>query len=767
VIYGAAARSLACQRLSSSGILRALLIVASIALLAVGGVSRVRGTANERFSGLNKEQIPGKIVSSEGSRGSKFEVENYAHLRQFEDLQISPDGGFVVYVTRPLLKDNSENGGEAFVLSTTEGAKPIPLVGLPATARGIRWAGNSRLLVFLADVHDVAQVYIYNWEKRELSRMSDSEDSVVAFELSSSGKYLAYVTRPKPNEAASLYTSLRRSGPGILIDTDAVSLYDVMDPHFAQRVHEPDASLWVSKIGKESRRIEVPGDPGSILSEIHWSDDDSLISIVYLADNVPQGSTRPLRTSLGVVFVETGEFRDIGRAFGTTSTAFGQSFRGGDWIPRQHRLVVRRTIIKDLWSLDYPEWAISTPRSLKDQRDLRWHAVQSRFDVKMHPITPHLLLVENTLGAVGSLYEWSDAGVRRSEIVSQVDGESSKFSFAQHAKAAAFINESMIRPPEIYFYHKGTIGSRVRRLSSVNERVAAKITGAISEVSWRSTDGTTIKGWLLEPVATRAKPWPVVTFLHGGPGAPITNRFAPYWPLWPYPFDVYVSSGIAVFFPNYRGSATFGLDFQKPKQLDGEPIDDVITGVEFLLDAGIADRSRLGLSGHSHGGWLGPMVLTRYPIFRACSFAEGWGNTIEAYELLNGLHLREVFDPMVGGSLYDVPVKYLKLSPDLHFGNVTSANLFESGSESGVLEMLSLGKASAAKGLPTESVVYPLTGHNPTSPKTQWDSAQRNADWFMFWLRDEERGNADAAAQYERWRAAKSHWLFRSNDRQQ
>ncbi len=766
MINGAAARSLRRQRSSFGEILRALLIAVSIALLFVGGAARVRATANETFSGLGTEKIPAKTASSEVSRGSRFEVEDYTQLRQFEDLQISPDGGFVVYVTRPLLKENSENGREAFVLSTTDGAKPIPLVGLPATARGIRWAGNSQLLAFLADDHDVAQVYLYNWEKRRLSRMSDTADPVMAFELSSSGKYLAYVTRPKSNEAASLYTSLRRSGPGILIDTDAVSQYDVIDPHFAQRVHESNASLWISEIGKGSRRIEVPGDPGSILSEIHWSDDDSMISVVYLADSVPQSSTRPLRTSLGVIFVGTGKFHDIGGAFDTTSTAFGQSFRGGDWIPRQHRLVVMRTIIKDLWSLDYPEWAISMPRSLEDQPDLRWHAVQSRFDVKIHPITPHLLLVENSLGAVGSLYEWSDIGVRRSDMVSRVDGEISKFSFAQRTKAAVFINESMIRPPEIYFYLEGASGGRVRRLSFVNEQVAAKITAAISEVSWRSTDGTTVKGWLLEPAATRAKPWPVVTFLHGGPGAPITNRFAPYWSLWPYPFDVYAASGIGVFFPNYRGSATFGIDFQKPKQLDAEPIDDVITGVESLVNAGIADRSRLGLSGHSHGGWLGPMVLTRFPIFRACSFAEGWGNTVEAYELLNGKHLREIFDPMVGASLYDASVRYLNLSPDLHFGNVMSANLFESGSESGVLEMLSLGKASVAKGLPTENVVYPLTGHNPTSPKVQWDSAQRNADWFMFWLRDEERGNTDAAPQYERWRAAKSHWLFRSNGRQ-
>ena len=158
MINGAAAPSLRRQRSSFGEILRALLIAVSIALLFVGGAARVRATANETFSGLGTEKIPAKTASSEVSRGSRFEVEDYTQLRQFEDLQISPDGGFVVYVTRPLLKANSENGREAFVLSTTEGAKPIPLVGLPATARGIRWAGNSQLLAFLADDHDVAQV---------------------------------------------------------------------------------------------------------------------------------------------------------------------------------------------------------------------------------------------------------------------------------------------------------------------------------------------------------------------------------------------------------------------------------------------------------------------------------------------------------------------------------------------------------------------------------------------------------------------------------
>ncbi len=738
---------------------RALLVAAWGAGLLAGRGTTVRAAAAEGPTEPGTPKISAE-AASEISGASGFKVEDYAQVRVFEDLHLSPDGDFVLYTTRHLLRGDSGDDPEVFVLATTEGAKPLRL-DLPETARAIRWAGNSHSIAFLADDHNLAQVYLYDREQRKVSRISASADPVVAFELSNSGKALAYVTRPKSEETASLYTSLRRRGPGILIDTDTVNVFEVIDPHFASKVYEPNATLWVSQFGGRPKRIDVPGDPGSYASEMHWSDDDSMISVVYIGDDVAQGSTRLERPSLGVLSVTAGKFHIIAAALDAKGVSAGQIFSGGDWIPGQHRIVVKRRLLKGFWNWDYPEWAVATTQPLDDQRDLRWHAVDSDSEAKIHPITPRHVLVEDSIRAVPSLYEWSNKGVRRSDMVAEFDGTTSKFSFARNNMMVAFVSESMIRPPEIYLYRSGYPRSGVRRLSFVNQQIAAKMTASISEITWTSTDGTTVQGWLLAPATSWAKPWPVVTYLHGGPGGPITNNFAANWARWPYPFDVYAAHGIATFFPNYRGSATFGRTFQKPKQLDGEPIDDVITGVKSLVNAGIADRSRLGLSGHSHGGWLGPMVLTRFPMFRACSFAEGMGNAVEAYELLNGRHLREIIVPFLGADLYDAPGRYLELSPDLHFGKVRSANLFESGSEQGLLEMLGLGKASAASGLPTESVTYPLTGHNPTDPMIQRDTAQRNADWFLFWLRDEERQDSDAASQYGRWRTARTDWRAR------
>lgn len=309
----------------------ALLVAAWVAGLLAGSGTTGRAAAAEGPTEPGTPKISAE-AAAEISGASGFEVEDYAQVRVFEDLHLSPDGDFVLYTTRHLLKGDSANDPEVFVLATTEGAKPIRL-DLPATARAIRWAGNSHSIAFLADDHNLAQVYVYDWEQRKLSSISASPDPVVAFELSNSGKALAYVTRAKSEETASLYTSLRRRGPGILIDTDTVNVFEVMDPHFASRVYEPNATLWVSQFGGRPKRIDVPGDPGSYASDMHWSDDDSMISVVYIGDDVAQGSTRMERPSLGVLSVSSGKFHIIAAAFdakGVTPDGFsavGTGFR--------------------------------------------------------------------------------------------------------------------------------------------------------------------------------------------------------------------------------------------------------------------------------------------------------------------------------------------------------------------------------------------------------------------------------------------------------
>jgi hypothetical protein len=78
--------------------------------------------------------------------------------------------------------------------------------------------------------------------------------------------------------------------------------------------------------------------------------------------------------------------------------------------------------------------------------------------------------------------------------------------------------------------------------------------------------------------------------------------------------------------------------------------------------------------------------------------------------------------------------------------------MFEAGAYSLAVVMLGLGKVSRRFGLPTEFVVYPQTDHNIATSRLQRESAERNLDWFRFWLKNEEDPDPAKIEQYVRWR---------------
>ncbi len=120
-------------------------------------------------------------------------------------------------------------------------------------------------------------------------------------------------------------------------------------------------------------------------------------------------------------------------------------------------------------------------------------------------------------------------------------------------------------------------------------------------------DGLVLTGWLYR-VADRAEPGPALITLHGGPEAQERPAFHPQ-------HQVLVAAGIAVFAPNVRGSSGSGRAFVHADERFGrfDAIADVATCATFLVDAGVADTARLGVSGRSYGGYLTLAALATYP----------------------------------------------------------------------------------------------------------------------------------------------------------
>ncbi len=183
-----------------------------------------------------------------------------------------------------------------------------------------------------------------------------------------------------------------------------------------------------------------------------------------------------------------------------------------------------------------------------------------------------------------------------------------------------------------------------------------------TSVTWESTDGAHVQGWLYRP---KSRTVGAIVAVHGGPTWHIEDRCSAL-------VQYLVRRGFAVLEPNYRGSTGFGpawRDAIKDDGWGGQEQDDIRTGVRVLIDQGIAGPGCIGISGLSYGGYSSWCAITRWPVREIAAAAPVCGMTdlVVDYETTRP-DLRAYSIEMMGGSPADVPAKYRERSP-IHFVN--------------------------------------------------------------------------------------------------
>ncbi|MFB2835482.1 alpha/beta fold hydrolase [Floridanema evergladense] len=136
---------------------------------------------------------------------------------------------------------------------------------------------------------------------------------------------------------------------------------------------------------------------------------------------------------------------------------------------------------------------------------------------------------------------------------------------------------------------------------------------AMQPISYQSRDGLTIHGYLTTPVGIAAENLPTVLLVHGGPWARDT---------WGYDSQAQwlANRGYAVLQVNFRGSTGYGKDFLNAgnREWAGKMHDDLIDGVNWLVEKGISDREKVAIMGGSYGGYATLVGLTFTPEVFAC-----------------------------------------------------------------------------------------------------------------------------------------------------
>lgn len=190
---------------------------------------------------------------------------------------------------------------------------------------------------------------------------------------------------------------------------------------------------------------------------------------------------------------------------------------------------------------------------------------------------------------------------------------------------------------------------------------------------WKSVDGLEIQGWLFR---ARGKAKGTIIYVHGGPTAHSQDYLDDQG-------QFLVSQGFNVLEPNYRGSTGFNRAYREAIKEDGwggREQEDIRSGIEALIETGIAERGKVGITGTSYGGYSSWCAITRFSpdILAAAAPICGMTDLVVDYETTRP-DLRPYSEEMMGGRPDQVPDRYRERSPINFVSNIKGRLLIVQG----------------------------------------------------------------------------------------
>ena len=197
------------------------------------------------------------------------------------------------------------------------------------------------------------------------------------------------------------------------------------------------------------------------------------------------------------------------------------------------------------------------------------------------------------------------------------------------------------------------------------------------------------------------------------------------------------SNGYAVLLPNPRGSNGYGWKFVEANKNDwgGGDYQDILSGIDYVIEKGIADPQKLGIGGWSYGGYLAAWAITQNNRFKAAVCGAGIYNLFGFYGICPA---QPVFDVYFTGNAYQRKDAYDDVSPLSFVSNVRTPTLLLHGeNDFGVAVSQAKELYSGLKFSKVECklFIYPREGHSFQERGHQMDSLQRILDWFADYLK--------------------------------
>jgi dipeptidyl aminopeptidase/acylaminoacyl peptidase len=312
---------------------------------------------------------------------------------------------------------------------------------------------------------------------------------------------------------------------------------------------------------------------------------------------------------------------------------------------------------------------------------------------------------------------------------------------ARNSSRFVFAYSTSEKPSEVYVADGLDKLSQARAITAFNKFLTERDLPKAKPYHWTSDDGTQIEGMLMYPPEKfEAKDLPMFVLIHGGPQDADGDRFEADWYQWD---RLAATAGWLVFEPNYRGSTGYGDAFtlQIVPDFLSRPGKDILTGVDALVKAGIANGDHLAVGGYSYGGYMTNWLITQTTRFKAAVTGAGgveniadWGNDDSTAD--------DEF--ILGGPPWQNPERCRGEAAIFQIDRVRTPTLMVAGADDirvPVLESYLMERALHRLNVPSELLIFPGEGHS--LDKNPWHGkikVQQELKWL------EKYGGVSASA---------------------
>ena len=638
--------------------------------------------------------------------GERYTPEMAVGLSVASDAQISPDGRWVAFCVAPIGHAETIPTSTIYIVPTDGSQLPRPLTDSDHNNTWPRWSPDSTSLVYLSDRPErgTQQVHRVSAAGGEPARLTNIEGGAERPVWSRDGREIFFTARRaalegKKESSSEVKVASEEPRPRAVAAVAATG-GDV------RLIGPRHGHVWAFDQSPDVRRFAALVSPTNLLDE---SADQTWLTVWPRED--PR-AVEPL--ALFMQQTELVQWSPDGRAILTLA-----SRRPDHLYNHIHVIDVESREVKTFDDRGMtPYWAgYAGDRLLA----LNVHNQRTYIDRLAGDDEWERLPVTGNDGR-----RWVTGGVS-----SSADGST-------HAVLAA----SPTRPADLFaIYADGG----TRQLTDLNPQLNGVDLADMEEIIWTAEDGKQIHGWLLRPPgAEPGERLPLVVNVHGGPSMAWGNWFHGTWHDWAQNL---AARGFAVLLPNPRGSTGKGQEFTSANQADlgGKDFEDVVLGVQELIERGIADPERLGIGGWSYGGFLTAIAIVRTNRFKAAvagAAVTNWASKVGTTDI------RPFNEANFPGPLHKTPDAYWLRSPVRYLKNARTPTLVVHGEADPrvpVSQGMELYLGLKAVGVETDFVRYPRQKHAFHERAFQLDLLERIIAWFEKHLAAKESPPDDAA----------------------